>query len=283
MHERAIAFPCGGDTLFGILHEPASNARGLGVLIIVGGPQYRVGSHRQFVLMARALATAGYPVLRFDYRGMGDSSGEPRSFDSVNVDVRAAIDAFISEISTLRGVALFGLCDAATAALIYSPNDARVKHLILANPWVRTKVGEARAIVRHYYRRRVFQRSFWKKALGHEFNAIAAVKGYLESLKRSRSLSTDDASPGGAQTFLMQMEQGFADFRGRVLVVLSGRDLTANEFLDYCRSSEVWTGLLLQQSVRAVTLPDADHTFSTPASLPLATSTIVEWLSTGPQ
>ena len=48
---------------------------------MVGGPQYRVGSHRQFTLMARAFAAAGYPVLRFDYRGIGDSEGESRGFE----------------------------------------------------------------------------------------------------------------------------------------------------------------------------------------------------------
>ena len=39
------------------------------MVIVVGGPQYRAGSHRQFTLLARHIAAAGYPVLRFDARG----------------------------------------------------------------------------------------------------------------------------------------------------------------------------------------------------------------------
>jgi len=52
-----------------------------GVLIVVGGPQYRVGSHRQFLLLSRRLAAEGHPVMRFDYRGMGDASGAMRGFE----------------------------------------------------------------------------------------------------------------------------------------------------------------------------------------------------------
>ena len=73
--EFPVVFSCGGDQLVGMVHPAAAR---LGVVIVVGGPQYRVGSHRQFVLMARDLAREGYPVLRFDYRGMGDSDGAVR-------------------------------------------------------------------------------------------------------------------------------------------------------------------------------------------------------------
>jgi len=66
------------------------------VLIIVGGPQYRVGSHRQFVLLARHLAAQGIPVMRFDVRGMGDSKGKPRNFGQLDDDLRAATDCFFA-------------------------------------------------------------------------------------------------------------------------------------------------------------------------------------------
>jgi len=47
-----------------------------------------VGSHRQFVQLARRLAKQGYPTLRFDYRGMGDSEGVYRSFENVGPDLQ---------------------------------------------------------------------------------------------------------------------------------------------------------------------------------------------------
>ncbi len=78
--ETALRFTCADEYLFGILACP-ERPSDTGVVIVVGGPQTRVGSHRQFVLLSRALAAAGYPVLRFDVRGMGDSSGEQRDFE----------------------------------------------------------------------------------------------------------------------------------------------------------------------------------------------------------
>ena len=56
--ESAFVFVSRGQSLPAILAAPEA-ARNTGVLLVVGGPQYRVGSHRQFVLLSRALAAAG--------------------------------------------------------------------------------------------------------------------------------------------------------------------------------------------------------------------------------
>jgi hypothetical protein len=92
--ESALVFECGGERLLGVISRPARPARA-GIVIVVGGPQYRIGSHRQFLLLARDLARAGFAVMRFDYRGMGDSEGQTCSFEAVDDDIAAAIDAFV--------------------------------------------------------------------------------------------------------------------------------------------------------------------------------------------
>ena len=62
--EQVLNFSCAGEHLLGIVAAPAAPVSApLGVLIIVGGPQYRAGSHRQFVSLSRGLASAGYPVI----------------------------------------------------------------------------------------------------------------------------------------------------------------------------------------------------------------------------
>src|SRR5437660_6007124 len=86
--ERAIVFQCEGESLVGVVSAPAGNPR-RGVVVVVGGPQYRAGSHRQFTLVARSLANGGFPVLRFDHRSMGDSTGSPRAFDAIGADIAA--------------------------------------------------------------------------------------------------------------------------------------------------------------------------------------------------
>ena len=57
MTESAVVYPVNGDDCVGIMNEP-NNLRGACVFV-VGGPQYRVGSHRQYVKMARRLANDG--------------------------------------------------------------------------------------------------------------------------------------------------------------------------------------------------------------------------------
>ena len=148
--------------MVGILSLPeAPGPRG--VLVVTGGPQYRVGSHRQFTLLAAALAARGLPVLRFDLRGMGDSEGSARDYRAAGPDIAGALAQFFAAVPSLREVVLWGLCDGATAAACHAPRDARVQALVLLNPWVRSEAGLARATLRHYYLPRLLQASFWRK------------------------------------------------------------------------------------------------------------------------
>lgn len=254
LEERVLVFPCQGDTLVGILSLPAQ-PHPRGVLVIVGGPQYRAGSHRQFTLLARALADAGIPVLRFDYRGMGDSEGEPRNFEQVRDDIRAAVDRFMAEIPGLSEVVLWGLCDGATAAAMYAPLDARVAGLVLLNPWVRTEQGAARATIRHYYLSRLLDRGFWRKLLGGRFDwrgSAASLAGTARS-----------AVAEGAQGALPErMLDALSRFPGRTMIVLSGADLTAQEFAGLPQRSRSWAQLLAGPRVQRHDLAKADHTFS---------------------
>jgi exosortase A-associated hydrolase 1 len=176
--ERALAFGCGGDTLVGIASVPAEPCT-RGVLIIVGGPQYRVGSHRQFALLARHLAAQGIAAMRFDVRGMGDSGGDERDFEGIQDDIRAALDAFVDAVPGMRDIVLWGLCDGASAAALYAPGDARVRGLVLLNPWVRTDDGVARTRLKHHYRDRLRDRTFWRKLARGQFDYVGSVKSML--------------------------------------------------------------------------------------------------------
>lgn len=269
--ERALSFACRGAWLYGILSLPAS-PHPRGVLIVVGGPQYRAGSHRQFTLLARDLAAAGIPAMRFDYRGMGDSEGELRNFDSVDEDLRAAIDRFFVEAPGMREVVLWGLCDGASAAAMYAPQDARVAGLVLLNPWVRTEEGAARATIKHYYRARLFDARLWKKVASGRFDVKASVRSLLQDLGkafRSRpAADTSRANPGAGSDaspdapLPERMQAALTHFGGRVLVVLSGADLTAQEFADLSARPGAWQRLLAAPRFTRQKIDKADHTFS---------------------
>ncbi|GGE87171.1 hydrolase 1, exosortase A system-associated [Massilia psychrophila] len=263
--EQAITFDCHGASLYGIASVPQqSGARG--VLIVVGGPQYRVGSHRQFALLARSLASQGIPAMRFDYRGMGDSVGEPRTFEEVGPDLRAAIDHFIVTVPGMQEVVIWGLCDAAAAALFYGAEDARVCGLVLLNPWVRTSGGHAKATLKHYYLERLLQPALWRKIVSGRFN----YRGALRSLASVAGAAAKPAATGSGVGHAAaadaplpdRMLAGLANFKGKVLLILSGRDLTAREFSDLAKGSAKWQRLLGASRVTRHALDEADHTFS---------------------
>lgn len=261
--EEATVFSCEGRQLLGILHH-AESASGVGVLIVTGGPQYRIGSHRQFLLLARAFAAAGVPTFRFDHRGSGDSEGPFLGFERIGADIAAAIAAFLERSPGLERVVLLGLCDAASAILLYAPGDPRVGGLLLLNPWVRSAESEARALVKHYYGRRLLDRAFWRKLLSGEVALAAALRGFGASLAGwLRAKMAPGAGPGPASELPLpaRMAQGLAAFKGPVGLIISGRDLTAREFED-AAADPLWRRLLAEERVARHDLPTADHTFS---------------------
>lgn len=262
--ENAITFACEGRLLVGVL-SGAAVASELGVLIVVGGPQYRVGSHRQFALLARRLAGNGIPTLRFDYRGMGDSEGESHSFESVEADIRCAIDQLVARVSTVKQVVIWGLCDAASAALFYAHLDPRVIGLVLLNPWVRTPQGAARVQLRHYYLTRVFQAGFWRKLAGGKLQFRATLESLVQSIADAFGASgskDDDVITRESAPLPDRMANGLERFKGAVLLILSGNDLTAQEFKDVVASSRRWQRLLADPRVTRFDLPEANHTFA---------------------
>jgi exosortase A-associated hydrolase 1 len=255
LEERALAFRCGTDWLYGVASLPAA-ASHRGVLIVVGGAQYRAGSHRQFTLLARSLAQDGIPAMRFDYRGMGDSEGDTRSFETVDDDLRAAIDAFFAAVPGMRELVLWGLCDGASAAAMYAHSDRRVAGLVLLNPWVRTEDGLARSTLRHYYLQRVGERAFWSRLLRGRLDLARSLKSALGLVRATLA----PASP--APALPERMYSALAAFDGHVMVIIGGADLTGREFCDLAGGTPAWQQLLSGPRVTRHELEGADHTFS---------------------
>jgi uncharacterized protein len=280
LNERALVFDCHGDALLGVLHTPVA-AQGIGVVVVVGGPQYRVGSHRQFVHLARALCRAGYAVLRFDVRGMGDSQGSQRPFDRLRDDIAAAIDTLLAHASSVRRVVLWGLCDGASAAWLYlqASGDPRVVGICAANPWVRSSEGLARTHVKHYYAQRVLSRSFWSKLIrgGIGWQAFRELTGAL----RTTWSAGQQAAGKDSKDFRQRMAQGCARCRpGGVLLLLSDGDYTAKEFIEHVAREPDWQAALRVSGAVRCDIVGADHTLSQDAARVDVENATVRWLDT---
>lgn len=293
--EAPISFHCGDADLVGMVHHPDDTlheAPRRGVLIVVGGPQYRIGSHRQFLLLARALSENGIAAMRFDHRGIGDSGGEFAGFENIDDDIRAAADAFQQAVPGLEEIILWGLCDAASAILFYTSGDSRISASVLLNPWVRSEAGYAKTQLKHYYLQRLTSREMWSKIFRGRFQLTKSLGSFFGTVRTatadSRNIddntgddNTGDDTTGNDTTgnpLADRMADGLAQYDRPVLLIMSGNDLTAREFDDAIKASTRWQTLLADGRMTRHDLPAADHTFSRRAWRDEVAQMTVDWV-----
>jgi hypothetical protein len=132
------------------------------------------------------------------------------------------------------------------------------------NPWVRTEAGHAQAQLRHYYLGRVAQREFLHKVLRGEFKLLSSTRDLLANIGRALGTlkSTERTSSETHGSLVEQMGDNLRHYRGLILLIMSGRDLTAREFDAAARQSTVWRMILSDQRLTRRELAEADHTFS---------------------
>jgi len=277
VNEKIISFSCEEELLVGILHQP-EKPTGVAVLIVVGGPQYRIGSHRQFVILARFLAQQGVSVFRFDYRGMGDSSGFVQDFEQVGPDIKAAVDVFYNQHLGIKKLFLWGLCDAASAISFYASEDKRVEGLVLLNPWVRTEKGENRAFLKNYYLKRIFSRGLWQKVLSGELNLRASLVSLAQKFKGAFKKPLVEEASEELLPLPDRVLNSLSGFNKPLLFILSGRDLTAQEFIQLVASDARGKKLMRSDNVSRIDLSDSDHTFSNDAWREQVNTITWEWV-----
>jgi exosortase A-associated hydrolase 1 len=204
----------------------------------------------------------------------------------VEDDVRHGVDQFFSALPALREVVIWGLCDAASAALFYAHRDPRVSGLVLLNPWVRTDEGAAKAYLKHYYRARLLDRELWNKILRGQFDYAGAVRSVfklaakaLSGKARPIADTSAGAKSGSPAPLPERMFDGLDRFQGKVLLIMSGNDLTAQEFSDLVKGSGSWQKLLGSSRVQRRDLPQANHTFSTRDWRDQVSSWTREWVT----
>ncbi len=104
--EVPVVIPCKDDSLVGIINKPVNAGKTGVVIVVAGGPQYRVGAHRQFVTLARLLSKQGVASIRFDHRGTGDSTGNLRGFMDMNADIKSAVDTLCKHAPDIEKIVL---------------------------------------------------------------------------------------------------------------------------------------------------------------------------------
>lgn len=140
--ERCITIEYGNEELRATLHYPTNTENGRDVeegkrpLIVIchGFIGNRIGVDRLFVQAARRFADEGYLVLRFDYAGCGESTGDygAGGLDVLIEQTRVVLDyALDIDYVDANRIALLGHSLGGAVALLTAAQDRRVKTLLL--------------------------------------------------------------------------------------------------------------------------------------------------------
>ena len=294
--EIPLRFLCGNARLYAIVHQPAQTSS-CGILVVTGRPALRAGRHRLFVLLARTWTEAGIPVMRFDFRGTGDSEGEMGTIDDTSEDIASAIDAFASNVPGLQNVVLWGLCGGAADSILYASRDPRVIGIALVNPWSYDARVRGLAALRRYGMRGFHQLQRWSPFAGilKRVTASADVTPTgSEPSKASQEDEWDGAEdlPPRANAALdrayasyrdpdlsKRLAEQLAKFKGAVLFIFGGKDAGSQIFKHTASISLRWRRLLSEQRVQCRDLPEANHSLRRPEWRAQAAAWTLEWLN----
>lgn len=124
-----LFIPASHGQLEAILKEPAGEPRGIG-LVCHPHPLGGGTMHNKVVFRAAAgLVDAGLTTLRFNFRGVGASTGEHDEIDGGVEDVKDAIDYMASEYPG-QDMTLAGFSFGSRTGMAVGTSDERVKRLI---------------------------------------------------------------------------------------------------------------------------------------------------------
>jgi hypothetical protein len=172
-------------SLVGILALPAAPqdagtapAEVPAVVILNAGIIHRTGPNRLHTTLARALASDGFPALRFDLAGIGDSESRAEALpptEAALADIQEVLDDLEAAGRTGRGVILVGLCSGAFEALLCAEADPRVVGTVLIDLYLPKTAG---FYLRHYAHRAKNLES-WFNVLRGRNPLWRALKGRL--------------------------------------------------------------------------------------------------------
>lgn len=240
---------CEGDWVVASLDRAEGD---VGLLILSGGNEIAIGPQRGMARLAGLVAACGWPVLRFDRRGVGDSGGNNRGWRSSVPDITAAM-TFFSAYTNVKHVVAFGNCDAATALALHSlPLAARV----LANPWLDLATPDLppKAAIRAHYRQRIFDITLWRSLFAGRIDLAKAVRGVRAALTKA------SAPP----ELVNEMAAALRRRQVPTRIVLSARDATGIAFADAWRHA-VFNDL--RADIMIDTIDTDSHGFTRPSDI----------------
>ncbi|HSD86117.1 MAG TPA: alpha/beta fold hydrolase, partial [Kofleriaceae bacterium] len=157
-----IYFGDAGARLFGWVHQPGQHARPTAVVLCNPLGDDYVRAHRSLRHLAEDLCAAGFPVLRFDFHGTGDSAGnerDPGRLAAWRRDLGTAIDELRRQSGAAK-VAVVGLRLGATIAAEVASQRDDVASVVLWHPFIDGSSFTSETLRMHRMHRMLEPKSF---------------------------------------------------------------------------------------------------------------------------
>ena len=273
MNERVLHF---GDSnsLIGIHTPSATTGKRPGIVLVNAGVVHRAGPNRLYVNIARQLAASGYPVLRFDLSGIGDSRprSDALSFEKSAIRETSAAMAALGAESDCRGFILCGICSGADISFLTCRDNPAVLGAVLINGrglhGVTDDSGDAidaginstlRASesARYLWKRALFNPTSWRKLLSGQSNPVELLRVVGRQFLR-RFIGSEQIPENAPE--LRAAFHGILD-RGTALLMVYSADDPAIHYMQLMLGKEMQK-IASHPNFAELHIPGADHTFT---------------------
>lgn len=256
---RLTGFDCEGAWCAATLD---TGEKATGLLIVGGGNEIRSGAHAGQAALAAHIAAQGYPVFRYDRRGVGDSEGANGGFENSATDIAAALATFRAQAPHLARIVAFGNCDAASALALFHTGLA-IDRLVLSNPWViEVDAGagaETGADAPTASSPAAIRLRYWAR-LKNPRSLIDLFTGKIDLRKLAGGLAR--ATRSEAPTALAgRMAEALAHSPVAATILLARRDTTAMAFAAAWKD-RAFAAVRQRNDIRLHSLDSASHSFA---------------------
>jgi hypothetical protein len=147
---QVVRIPSAGETLVGRLALPQTSAVAGKLPVVVIAGSWTTVKEQMAANYVPHLLGAGFAVLTFDYRGFGESTGQPRDLESGPMKAQdiSAVVAWLAAHSAVdpRRIGLMPICASASYAAMAAVDETRIASIAMVAPWLHD-----RAIVEAIY------------------------------------------------------------------------------------------------------------------------------------
>lgn len=241
--------------IFGVIHRPINSELSPAIVMCHGLAGNKIGRYRSYVTAATELAKKGFTVLRFDFRGSGDSEGELHE-----MTVTGAVNDTLVALNYLKEdpfvdsdrIGLFGRSFGGAVALLAAGKFHQIRSIALWAP--------------------IFHAKEWEEKWKH-MQTLQLSQEQIDEFKRVNGQLL--GKPFWTELFAMDIGKALGKIEGVPLLHLHGEKDTivpmthAAQYREKRGHAKGLTNFIL--------LPTGDHDFSSAINQKTAIEETVAW------